>query len=127
MPTSAMASSCPAKFPTTFAPAPRCDHPGFLSLAAPRPPAAGRSLLPPAARGEGWGEGLSLEKPSMTPLPLNDFRAIDLTAHRAGPTAVRQLADWGARASRTNPPGSRGEPPGTGRKDPVSKTLHPTS
>ena len=30
------------------------------------------------------------------PLPLNDFLVIDLTAHRAGPTAVRQLADWGA-------------------------------
>ena len=26
-------------------------------------------------------------------LPLNGFRVIDLTAHRAGPTAVRQLAD----------------------------------
>ena len=29
-------------------------------------------------------------------LPLSRFRVIDLTAHRAGPTAVRQLADWGA-------------------------------
>jgi len=26
------------------------------------------------------------------PLPLNDFLVLDLTAHRAGPTAVRQLA-----------------------------------
>ena len=29
-------------------------------------------------------------------LPLSRYRVIDLTAHRAGPTAVRQLADWGA-------------------------------
>ena len=35
----------------------------------------------------------------MTPLPLNDFLVIDLTAHRAGPTAVRQLADWGAQVA----------------------------
>ena len=34
------------------------------------------------------------------PLPLNDFLVVDLTAHRAGPTAVRQLADWGARVIR---------------------------
>ena len=29
-------------------------------------------------------------------LPLSRFTVLDLTAHRAGPTAVRQLADWGA-------------------------------
>ena len=32
----------------------------------------------------------------MTELPLARFKVLDLTAHRAGPTAVRQLADWGA-------------------------------
>jgi formyl-CoA transferase len=31
-----------------------------------------------------------------TELPLSRFRVLDLAAHRAGPTAVRQLADWGA-------------------------------
>lgn len=29
-------------------------------------------------------------------LPLSRFKVVDLTAHRAGPTAVRILADWGA-------------------------------
>jgi crotonobetainyl-CoA:carnitine CoA-transferase CaiB-like acyl-CoA transferase len=32
----------------------------------------------------------------MPELPLSRFKVLDLTAHRAGPTAVRQLADWGA-------------------------------
>ena len=32
----------------------------------------------------------------MSELALSRFRVLDLTAHRAGPTAVRQLADWGA-------------------------------
>jgi len=30
-------------------------------------------------------------------LPLDHLLVLDLTAFRAGPTAVRQLADWGAR------------------------------
>ena len=44
----------------------------------------------------------------MTPLPLHDFLVIDLTAHRAGPTAVRQLADWGAQAIKIEPSGRAG-------------------
>ena len=32
----------------------------------------------------------------MTTGPLARFKVIDLTRVRAGPTAVRQLADWGA-------------------------------
>ncbi len=32
----------------------------------------------------------------MRPLPLSRFKVIDLTRVRAGPTCVRQLADWGA-------------------------------
>src|SRR3984885_16197438 len=32
----------------------------------------------------------------MNKLPLSRFKVIDLTRVRAGPTCVRQLADWGA-------------------------------
>ncbi|HMC53456.1 MAG TPA: CoA transferase, partial [Acidimicrobiales bacterium] len=28
--------------------------------------------------------------------PLEDVRVVDVTVARAGPTCVRQLADWGA-------------------------------
>jgi crotonobetainyl-CoA:carnitine CoA-transferase CaiB-like acyl-CoA transferase len=39
-------------------------------------------------------------------LPLDDIRVIDLTVARAGPTCVRQLADWGADVVRVDaPPG----------------------
>ena len=46
-------------------------------------------------------------------LPLGDIRVIDLTVARAGPTSVRQLADWGADVIRVEPPGG-GAGPGTG-------------
>src|ERR1700739_3557790 len=32
----------------------------------------------------------------MSAPPLSRFKVVDLTRVRAGPTAVRQLADWGA-------------------------------
>ncbi len=43
-------------------------------------------------------------------LPLDDIRVIDLTVARAGPTCVRQLADWGADVVRVEPPPDPGQP-----------------
>jgi crotonobetainyl-CoA:carnitine CoA-transferase CaiB-like acyl-CoA transferase len=41
----------------------------------------------------------------MAKLPLSRFKVIDLTRARAGPTAVRQLADWGADVLKVEFPG----------------------
>ncbi len=44
--------------------------------------------------------------PAAPDLPLADLVVLDLTIARAGPTAVRQLADWGADVVRIEPPGA---------------------
>src|SRR5262249_7866614 len=63
--------------------------------------------------------------PMTTPkLPLDDFHVIDLTAHRAGPTAVRQLADWGARVIKVEPPGEQVDATGSRRDGPDFQNLH---
>ena len=41
-----------------------------------------------------------------TALPLGDVKVLDLTRARAGPTAVRQLADWGADVLKIEEPSS---------------------
>lgn len=41
-------------------------------------------------------------------MPLSRFKVIDLTRARAGPTAVKQLADWGADVIRIELPPSMG-------------------
>ena len=56
-----------------------------------------------------------------SPAPLGDLRVIDLTAARAGPSCVRQLADWGAEVIRVQGPGDRGLGDGHG---PDFENLH---
>jgi crotonobetainyl-CoA:carnitine CoA-transferase CaiB-like acyl-CoA transferase len=59
-----------------------------------------------------------------TGLPLNGFLVLDLTAHRAGPTAVRQLADWGAEVLKIEPPGEQVDATGSRRDGPDFQNLH---
>jgi len=45
---------------------------------------------------------------SIGSLPLSGYTVLDLTHARAGPTAVRQFADWGANVIKIEPPGGPG-------------------
>jgi crotonobetainyl-CoA:carnitine CoA-transferase CaiB-like acyl-CoA transferase len=44
--------------------------------------------------------------------PLDRFTILDLTRVRSGPTAVRQLGDWGAKVIKIEPPGEAADPMG---------------
>ena len=63
----------------------------------------------------------------MTALPLSHCTVLDLTIARAGPTAVRLLADWGANVIKIEPPpaqdGSGGSVTGV-RHGPDDQNLH---
>lgn len=76
-----------------------------------------------AARTSFWRGRFEL---SEKPMPLSRFRVLDLTQARSGPTAVRQLADWGADIIRIEPPPSTGKSGilGGGRHGYESMNLH---
>jgi formyl-CoA transferase len=57
---------------------------------------------------------------------LARFTVLDLTRVRSGPTAVRQLADWGANVIKIEMPERQesGDPPGGPRQGPDFQNLH---
>jgi formyl-CoA transferase len=59
-------------------------------------------------------------------LPLSRLTVLDLTHARAGPTAARQLADWGANVVKIEPPATEADKEGlTGnRHNPDFQNLH---
>ena len=59
--------------------------------------------------------------------PLEGLKVLDLTIARAGPTAVRLLADWGAEVIKVEPPrpkDGKGRSATGGRRGPDEQNLH---
>jgi formyl-CoA transferase len=56
--------------------------------------------------------------------PLARFTVLDLTRARSGPTAVRQLSDWGANVIKIEEPTSRESPMDDRRHGPDFQNLH---
>ena len=77
--------------------------------------------------GEIGGEPVNQSTAESAPRgPLSRFVVLDLTRVRAGPTAVRQMADWGARCIRVELPrkASLGDVLGEDRGGPDFQNLH---
>lgn len=62
----------------------------------------------PAATTQGKPHAMpDTDASSAAGLPLSRYKVLDLSIARAGPVAVRLLADWGADVTRVDPPSSR--------------------
>jgi crotonobetainyl-CoA:carnitine CoA-transferase CaiB-like acyl-CoA transferase len=69
-------------------------------------------------------DALQAEAAATTRLPLSRITVLDLTLARAGPTAVRHLADWGANVIRIEPPPTGGEDVAGNRDGSDFQNLH---
>ena len=63
-------------------------------------------------------------RPAPASTALAKYTVLDLTRARAGPTAVRQLADWGAQVIKIEMPGSDDTPDFMDRHSPDFQNLH---